>query len=99
MDDQDEIQKREQQIAEMDKLLQEAKNALDIQTWARENDIDLDRVMTAVRKRCTPAEFEQAQRQAEEEFNRLVRELGQSTRSASLGQPGPAARRGPRAMV
>jgi hypothetical protein len=99
MDDQDEIQKRDQQITEMDKLLQEAKKALDMQAWARENGIDLDKIMASVRRRCSPAEFEQAQRQAEEEFNQLARELGQSTRSASLGQPGPAARRGPRSMV
>ena len=100
MSEQDEIQRRDQQIAEIDKVLREAKKAFDMQTWARENDIDLDRVMAAVRRRCSPADFEQAQRHAEEEFNRLQQELGRSNQSSqSLGQSGQAARRGPRAMV
>lgn len=99
MSEQDEIQKRDQQIAEIDQVLREAKKAFDMQAWARENDIDLDKVMAAVRRRCSPAEFEQAQQQAEEEFNRLQQELGRSHQSSpSAGQAGPAVRR-PRTMV
>lgn len=99
MSDHDEIQKRDQQIAEMDKVLQEARKALDMQAWARENGIDLDRIMAAVRRRCSPAEVEQAQRQAEEEFNRLQQELGRSHQAVqSPSQAGQSVRR-PRAMV
>ena len=79
MTEEQEIQQRYAEIAEMDRRLEEAKKALDIQGWARENDIDLDLAMQAVRRRCSPAELAEAQRTAEEQDNALNLGLAQST--------------------
>lgn len=100
MTEEQEIQQRYAEIAEMDRRLEEAKKALDIQGWARENDIDLDLAMQAVRRRCSPAELAEAQRTAEEQANALNHGLAQSTSAfQSTAQTPSAPRRGLRSMV
>lgn len=100
MSEQDDIQKRDQQIAEIDRLLAEAKLSLDMTGWARENGIDLDRVMASVKRRCSASEYDQAKRQAEDDFNAMQRDLAQTRLPDALSDhPAGAPRRVPRAMV
>lgn len=99
-DEHDEIQKRHREIAEIERRLSEARESLSISAWARQNGIEVESIVAAARKRSSAADFEAAQRQAEEEVGQLMRSLSQkSGADLHADQPGAASRRVSRPMV
>lgn len=91
MTEQEELQKRYQQIAETERFIAEARKALDLTGWARENGIDLLSLIADARRRCSPAEYAQAEHDA-------LQAIGDDT-APSAASSSTASRRGVRAMV
>lgn len=91
MTEQEELQKRYQQIAETERFVSEARKALNLTAWARENGIDLPKIMEDARRRCSPADYAQAQHDALQ----ALAEMQDSNSSPSSAAP----RRGMRPMV
>jgi hypothetical protein len=91
MTEQEELQKRYQQIAETERFIAEARKALDLSSWARENGIDLPSLIADARRRCSPADYAQAEQDA-------LQALGDNP-GASAAPSSTGARRNMRAMV
>jgi hypothetical protein len=91
MTEQEELQKRYQQIAETERFIAEARKKLDLIGWARENGIDLPKILEDARRRSSPADYAQAQHDALQALS--------ETQDANSSSSSAAPRRGMRAMV
>ncbi len=94
MTEQEELQKRYQQIAETERFIAEARKALDLTGWARENGIDLPALVAEARRRSSPADYAQAERDALQALDDMT---GAPAASSSTAPAAP--RRVVRSMV
>lgn len=100
MNEMDEIAKRAQEIEELDRRLAEARQALDLSSWARENGIDLEKTLAAARRELPASEFARIEADVARELDAIEQGLNEA-RLAARGTAGTvqAAPRRPRFMA
>ncbi len=86
MNERDELEKQAEEIARLDLLIEQAREALDIRGWAEANGIDLDRLRGLASSGHPVAALDEARREAEAQLN----EVEQGLREAALASRGMA---------